>query len=960
MNKYKLMIKLKRLDYLSEHKGIIFFNENKNYFIYNFRFGNSSFYSAPIEIDFTNFEQLQIYIKFIDNLNIINKENLISDLFDDSKQFLINKNSYYFDFYLELFKLCYNKKEIKDILIIFDLNKVELPVKFHDNNYTKFLFLIEEKKDVIIKYCEKNDNIEKYYIKFYSILLYFLKNYEKEKFSSFLYRKDLWKYYVDILPFNYKYFSEIDIPETFINEIFTKYNMSYEKIKGIFFYIKSIKIILNFVNKYKEAIFMCLIKEKKKIEMSNYLNQNSISDINDILNKLEQLINYELEKNQFTIIFDENFWKKYIYNAKSDFKKLDLIKEGIILCQKIDNNLIFDYNIIIHETALNMIKEGQLKNIKLLNFIEDDIYFKNDKFKSELYRPFLVFENGIDLENINNEFFEKWNKIGILNIYSFDEISVCKIIINKIKKIKDFWKILKLYNIKEFENNNNFSINLLELISNKYKSLLNTYKSEECKNFINESSLIIYLIDKYNMNVNNYMKNIFEKKIQCHIVNDIYLFLSLNYNDISKTVIEAISDYLVSDYNISKIKNIINIINQLHSEDILFLFFNKLNNLFIKEEEIFEESKEIDSFIFLENIQKEDMLKKYISLNKTKYIIDTINFRNFFLNNIKNGNLKYKYFYSWKKKEKKEIIKEKLSILFFKDNKIIEEYINIFNKYLESIETIFLLTKKLTEVLKKFYDLEYQKNIEMINELELKIKNGMLNEIDKKDTQEIIDKLYRIFPDLDKKYELSKSELFSKLFNLKKKNKEDNNEEYIFKEAQNDFEKLELLFKRNENWTIKLDECIINEIISLVKEINQNELIEELKLLKNYFKLNDINEPYIQKILDEFKIYIKKEELYKIINGNFSLLLDIQNKNKEESTFFNYYKNNLLNIKNILKSKKEIGLNNKEFEEKNNCKSDINIQLNKLKDDLNKEKNKNKNYEQNMKDLNNERKKIIN
>ena len=155
MNKYKLMIKLKRLDYLSEHKGIIFFNENKNNFIYNFRFGNSSFYSAPIEIDFTNFELLQIYIKFIDNLNIINKENLISDLFDDSKQFLINKNSYYFDFYLELFKLFYNKKEIKDILIIFDLNKVELPVKFHDNNYTKFLFLIEEKKDVIIKFCEK-------------------------------------------------------------------------------------------------------------------------------------------------------------------------------------------------------------------------------------------------------------------------------------------------------------------------------------------------------------------------------------------------------------------------------------------------------------------------------------------------------------------------------------------------------------------------------------------------------------------------------------------------------------------------------------------------------------------------------------------------------------------------------------------------------------------------------------
>ena len=947
--KHILSLKLKRLDYLSEHIGIIYYEKNQNNFIYNFNFGHSSFYSAPNSISFSPLEQLKLYEKVINQFNIINNETLLLDLLIDSKNYLIDNNKFYFDFYLEVFKLCYNKKEVKDLLIIFNLNSVILPDNFNKADYSVILYKIEKDKSIITKYCEKDENHDRYHKIFYTILLYYSKNYENEMIFSFLInRKDLWKYYIDILPINYKYFCDINTPNELIDEIFTKNSLSYEIIKGTLYYLKSIEIMLSFINKYSELIFQCLTKENKKIEISDYLNKNNSSNIQLLLNELEKLINTEIKNNQLIIIFNEKFWKNYIIYLEDNLKKLILIKKGILLCQKIDKNLNFNYNNIIHEAVLNIIKNGKLKNENLLDYIEkDDIYFKEDKYKSKKYRPLVVIEKGIDLNYVNNEFFEKWNNIGVLNIYSFDENSVLKIIIDKIKYMKDFWKLLKLFNIKELENNKSCSINLIKLISDKYNSLLKTYDKNECQNIIKESSLIIYLLDYNNLNVQDQLKKNIEKRLPCSLVNDIYLYFSLNYKDISKDMIEIISNYLISEYNLSKVNNILYILKQLKSENIFKSFFNKLNKFIIKEEEIFEETKEIDSFIFLKEIQKEGLFEKYKSLKETKYYIDTINSGKNIINNIKEGNIKYKYFNSWKKPEGKELIKEKLSILFFKDDKIINNNMDKCNYYIEKIMQILLNIKKLSEILKNCYEISYQKNIGIINELEYKIKNGMLNEIENKETKEIIEKIYQILPDLDKKYELIHSIIFIKLFNSRKKNNSFINEEDNFRKTENDFEKLKLLFNGNENWTIKIDESIIEEIIELIKKkINEDKLIEELIFIKNYFKFNEINESYIKKVSNEFTIYIKKKELYKIINDNISFLSDIQNKNDEPSIFFNTFKIDLLNIKNILNRKEEEM--NKELEEEINLKSNIIIQL---KKELDSKTIEIKNLELRMKEL---------
>ena len=80
----------------------------------------------------------------------------------------------------------------------------------------------------------------------------------------------------------------------------------------------------------------------------------------------------------------------------------------------------------IHATGLLAIEKGELKNEELIDFIEnEDIYFKDRNYESKGFRPLSVLK-GIDLENADDKFFEKWNKSNIFKIYSFIDIEFKK------------------------------------------------------------------------------------------------------------------------------------------------------------------------------------------------------------------------------------------------------------------------------------------------------------------------------------------------------------------------------------------------------------------------------------------------------------------------------------------------------------------------------------------------------
>ena len=118
--------------------------------------------------------------------------------------------------------------------------------------------------------------------------------------------------------------------------------------------------------------------------------------------------------------------------------------------------------------------------------------------------------------------------------------------------MKDFWKILRIFNLmkKKVKKED------LMLISNKYEELIRTYSDELCPNFPKESSLLIYYLDKEQINPKNLMNNVLENNniLSYQILNEIYIYLiSISlYNDISKNIIDYIINYFYRKKYIEK------------------------------------------------------------------------------------------------------------------------------------------------------------------------------------------------------------------------------------------------------------------------------------------------------------------------------------------------------------------------------------------------------------------------
>ena len=324
--KCKAIVILKYNKYI--FKGIIFFKENRNNFIYDLKFEeNEENISPPIYSNFTKLEQLKLYSELLKDLKIKQGEPLSKDLLIDSQLFLLGKNTnYYFDFYLEIFRQCYSKNEIKTILMMFKLNKVILPNKIKVKDYSSILKLIEKNPNIIAKYVSEKDNIEKYYKLIYTLLLFFNSNYDSKELSYLLSKKELWKYYEEILPMNHKYFSNIILSEELINEILKQKNLNYEIIKGTLSYLDSFEKVLTCINNNIEIIYECLKKEGKKIKLSEFISPKVKGDIKTIDAEIKKILKYQSKKKEEFIIIENDYLNNYII-INDERKKINEIED---------------------------------------------------------------------------------------------------------------------------------------------------------------------------------------------------------------------------------------------------------------------------------------------------------------------------------------------------------------------------------------------------------------------------------------------------------------------------------------------------------------------------------------------------------------------------------------------------------------------------------------------------------
>ena len=855
--------------------GLVLFKENKNNFIYDLEFqekkGWTGSTAPPPAIRFSKIDQLKLFNKVLKKkLKVKQADKINLNLILDSQVYLRGQK-FDFDFYLEILKSCYSQNEVKTLLMMFNLAKVNLPEKMNPNDYSTVLGLIEKKPNCITKFCSEKDKKEKYFKSFYCILLFFRANFEKDKVQTLLSNKDLWEYFREILPEKYEFFPNIKVPDELILECLKQKNISYNKIKGSLYFGGSIEKVLSIINNNCDIIANCCLNENQKLIMSELANPKQDDDLNKIIDEIKQILDYQLKKKIIFIIFDEEFWKNYIhFNDKKNLKNLVLIKKAVLLCSKADKDLNYEklaLKFIIHSTGLLAIEKGELKNEELLDYIEnDDIYFKDRTYESINMRPLTILK-GIDLEKADDKFFEKWNNSSIFKIYSFVGYDFKKAVINKIEDMKDFGKLLKLFDYKD---KNKFDRETASLIQEKFKKLIKTYKIETCPNFIQEVALFIYIIDQKYRGIKEFMERTIEENIRSvKTLTDIYLYLASNYKDISQEVIERITTYFTNNKENLNGESILFLLKKLQTKHFIKSILNKINNFAIKEEEIFNQEKEVDSFKLLDGIEKEELLKKFPELYETQYLDLTVKLSGEILNKITTGNIKYSKIYSmWVGKGKKELLKERLSIILFNNIEDVE-------KCMKSIEEKFKIIikengflKKINGVLKEFYEVTHQDNIKKIANLEKTINTGMLNDIETNvEVKKALEDIKNILPnqELDKKFKLKSSAFFLHFFRTKKANNPIKKEEEIFTETENDFKKLKYFFE--ENWIEKIEVSIIKECYKALKNLDNNGLLKELKFLKTYFNLKNIDDLYLSKLEDEIKIFSKKEEIFQTVNS---------------------------------------------------------------------------------------------
>ena len=300
-------------------------------------------------------------------------------------------------------------------------------------------------------------------------------NYEGGKVNDLLINKNLNKYFIEILPLNYNYFSKLALPDELIFEILEQNNLSCKVIIGALSYVQSVEKVLFIINKYCEKISNCFIKENKnnKIYLSEIVNDKKTDNLNEIINEIKKILNYQLNSKNIFISFDKEFWDYYIqYNNKeNNLKNLVLINKTLLFCKEVDKNFnpdISEIKMKIHKTGLSFIEKGKIKNEELIEFIEnEDIYFKDQKYESNSFRPLEILK-GIDLEKADDKFFEVWNKSNIFEIFSFNEYEFKKELINLIDDIYDTSKLLKLFRLLKYKDKKIFDNTTKELLYDKF------------------------------------------------------------------------------------------------------------------------------------------------------------------------------------------------------------------------------------------------------------------------------------------------------------------------------------------------------------------------------------------------------------------------------------------------------------------------------------------------------------
>ena len=935
-------------------------NNKTHFFLYDFEI-----YDKQLN----KYEQFNLFKEAVNSKGLSSKDLLI-----DSMDNLIDKDDKFsLELFLELLDFYYKKKE-GELLDSYIKDKWD-----YIYNCGK---LNPKYNDILIK-LEKNfelDQTNNKNMELLSNLLFIYKTKkDRAKIQEMILKKEsYWHFYSKIIVRKLDFYSKLGVvfPKGLINIMLNQNNLSHDNILKLLGFGSSVSEILKMIIDNFNKLTKSCRQNNNIIKISDLKKKEYLDDLDELINNLKELIEKESECNYFFVSFDNNFWEYYINCYHEDVKKLKIIENIILiyrnkLYNQLDINKLTD---LIHKYEVEIIKKRGLKNEKILNFFEEN-YIKENHNNSQINFPYYYYDE-INLETADEQFFTKWKEMDMISY--IDRNNFKKLISDKITKIENFGKIFKLFNnnkagiaevienyltiqpdqlkirLKILLENDNFSV-----LMTKFRELMQTYNINICNNFIDDSCFLIYLIDLNNngsvkflddvilkyINSNDIKVKIISKLLSnLYIANDLISFIIHYYfqnNNILNTDIEELIIKKLNNEQYKKYNHHIQVIEQI---------FGDLERLIINKEELFNEEENIEFFILLKKIQQLINNQKFkLSTYEDKFTslkVKIINLKDKIINDLKNGNIKYNLIRSWLiDNEKKKLLIDRLNILSFGNTKEITDFIKSLEKDINQSNEVLKDAIKLKELLKEFFPMEQQKNIEYINNYENELKVKLLK--DAKIKFNHINDL--LFNEMNK---LKSSKIFLNILYKKKGENINKDGISIFKYAQKEYIKLRELL--DVNWEENIIE-IIEEFP--FKNLSENEIEEELFILKKYFEMNNINESEIINRKNRLIFIIKtRAEIINNLNNSFNFISEFSTQNIGNSLnnlkdiiiqninleLINKYNNNNLIEKYFLNLSENIYVNKKVFHHGNSSGNINNNKNQQLMTELANEKEKNK------------------
>ena len=247
--------------------------------------------------------------------------------------------------------------------------------------------------------------------------------------------------------------------------------------------------------------------------------------------------------------------------------------------------------------------------------------------------------------------------------------------------------------------------------------------------------------------------------------------MASNYKDISNSAIESITNSILNNKSNLNADAIIFILEKINNQKIIKSLLNKLENFVIKEEEIFNQDNQFESFKLLDGIQQKNLLNKWEEIKYTKYLIKTFEIGETILSKIKAGEIKYNSFIkAWEKLETRPIFLNKIKILFFNNEDDVKICADKFKEIFTKTMKIRVGIDNLISIFTEFYKKKFKNEINHLENLKAQFQSGYVNQIENQKFPEKIEELKNVFkqepeyPDFNEHLLLKQSLFFTHFF----------------------------------------------------------------------------------------------------------------------------------------------------------------------------------------------------